>query len=67
MRTIIINSPEDDRMLIVAVINTHPDRHRFLPSQNDLNPDVIAGPYFGREYLGRADSSEAAGARFFDT
>jgi hypothetical protein len=43
MRTIIINSPEDDRMLIVAVINTHPDRHRFLPSQNDLNPDVIAG------------------------
>jgi hypothetical protein len=43
MRTIIINSPEDDRMLIVAVINTHPDRRCFLPSQNDLNPDVIAG------------------------
>jgi hypothetical protein len=43
MRTIIINSPEDDRTHIVAAINTHPDRRCFLRSQNDLNPDVIAG------------------------
>ena len=43
VRIIIINSPEDDRMLIVAVIDTYPDRRCFLRSQNDLNPDVIAG------------------------